>query len=168
MTESHFLGRLIGSLGVPKEREVWNTQGGRKDKHISAATERAEARWLQQTTQKHGREELPLPKVRGGNQEHQAATAQERCRGASPCLRSGEAAKRNFPKSEVRNGGPGGATTHPRSGAMPKRSYSMFKVRRGGPEKIPLIQDKEQWLRFAGAAVKRCSTSKVREFQVRW
>ena len=30
--ESHFLGRLIGSLGVPKEREVWNIQGGRKDK----------------------------------------------------------------------------------------------------------------------------------------
>ena len=48
-----------------------------------------------------------------------------------------------------------------------KRSYSMFKVRRGGPEKIPLIQDKEQWLRFAGAAVKRFPTSKVRETQVR-
>ena len=31
-SESHFLGRLIGSLGVPKERGVWNYQGGRKDK----------------------------------------------------------------------------------------------------------------------------------------
>ena len=30
--ESHFLCRLIGSLGVPKERGVWNSQGGRKDK----------------------------------------------------------------------------------------------------------------------------------------
>ena len=30
--ESQFLGRLIGSLGVPKERGVWNSQGGRKDK----------------------------------------------------------------------------------------------------------------------------------------
>ena len=29
---SHFLGRLIRSLGVPKERGVWNSQGGRKDK----------------------------------------------------------------------------------------------------------------------------------------
>jgi len=29
---SQFLGRLIGSLGVPKERGVWNSQGGRKDK----------------------------------------------------------------------------------------------------------------------------------------
>ena len=29
--ESHFLGRLIRSLEVPKERGVWNSQGGRKD-----------------------------------------------------------------------------------------------------------------------------------------
>ena len=38
-----------------------------------------------------------------------------------------------------------------------KRSYSMFKVRRGGGEEIPLVQGKEQQLRFAGAAVKRYS-----------
>ena len=44
-----------------------------------------------------------------------------------------------------------------------KRSYSMFKVRRGSSEEIPLIQDKEQWLSFAGAAVKRDPTSKVSE-----
>ena len=31
-----------------------------------------------------------------------------------------------------------------------------------------LVQDKEQWLRFAGTAVKRYPTSKVRETQVRW
>ena len=31
-----------------------------------------------------------------------------------------------------------------------------------------LVQDKEQWLHFAGAAVKRYPTSKVRETQVRW
>ena len=30
--KSHFLGRLIRSLGVPKERGVWNSQGGRTDK----------------------------------------------------------------------------------------------------------------------------------------
>ena len=30
--ESQFLGRLITSLGVAKERGVWNSQGGRKDK----------------------------------------------------------------------------------------------------------------------------------------
>ena len=34
-------------------------------------------------------------------------------------------------------------------------SSSTFKVRRGSGEEIPLIQGKEQQLRFAGAAVKR-------------
>ena len=48
-----------------------------------------------------------------------------------------------------------------------ERSYSMFKVRRGGGEEIPLVQGKEQWLRFAGAAMKRYPTPKVRETQVR-
>ena len=38
----------------------------------------------------------------------------------------------------------------------------------GGGEGIPLVQGKEQRLRFAGAAVKRYPTSKVRETQVRW
>ena len=32
--DSNFLGRLIRSLGVPKEREVWNSQGGIKDKRF--------------------------------------------------------------------------------------------------------------------------------------
>ena len=49
-----------------------------------------------------------------------------------------------------------------------KRSYSTFKVRRGGGEETPLIQGKEWWVRFAGAAVKRYPTSKVGETQVRW
>ena len=44
-----------------------------------------------------------------------------------------------------------------------ERSYSMFKVRRGD-----LVQGKEQQLCFAGAAVKRYPTFKVRETQVRW
>ena len=48
-----------------------------------------------------------------------------------------------------------------------ERSYSTFKVRRGGCEEIPLIQGKEPWLRFAGAAMKRYPTFKVRETQVR-
>ena len=43
----------------------------------------------------------------------------------------------------------------------------MFKVRRGGREEIPLIQGKEQRLRFPGAAMRRYPTSKVRETQVR-
>ena len=48
-----------------------------------------------------------------------------------------------------------------------KRSYSAFKVRRSSCEEIPLVQGKEQWLHFAGAAVKRYPMSKVRETQVR-
>ena len=43
----------------------------------------------------------------------------------------------------------------------------MFKVRRGGSEEIPLVQGKEQWLSFAGAGVKRYTTPKLRETQVR-
>ena len=38
-----------------------------------------------------------------------------------------------------------------------------MKVRKGGGEEIPLVQGKEQWLHFAGAAMKRYPTSKVRE-----
>ena len=49
-----------------------------------------------------------------------------------------------------------------------ERSYSTFKVRRGGPEEILLIQGKEQWLHFAGAAVKRYPMSKVKDIQISW
>ena len=38
-----------------------------------------------------------------------------------------------------------------------------MKVRKGGGEEIPLVQGKEPWLRFAGAAVKRYPRLKVRE-----
>ena len=43
-----------------------------------------------------------------------------------------------------------------------ERSYSTFKVRRGD-----LVQGKEQQLCFAGAAMKRELTLKVRETRVR-
>ena len=43
-----------------------------------------------------------------------------------------------------------------------------MKVRKGSGEEIPLgVQGKEQQLRFAGEAVKRYPTPKVRETQVR-
>ena len=48
------------------------------------------------------------------------------------------------------------------------RSYPTVKVRKGGGEEIPLVQGKEHWLRFAGAAVKRYPTPKIRETKVRW
>ena len=43
-----------------------------------------------------------------------------------------------------------------------------MKVRKDGGEEIPLVQGKEQQLRVAGAAMKRYTTLKVRETQVRW
>ena len=43
-----------------------------------------------------------------------------------------------------------------------------MKVRKGGSEEIPVVQGKEQWLCFAGAAVKRYPTPKVRETQDGW
>ena len=97
-------------------------------------------------------------KVRGGDQELQAATAQERPRGATSHPRSGAAAERGNPTSKERR-------LHRRRRA--ETSYSTFKVRRGGREEIPLIQGKEQRLYFAGAAMKRYLTSEVRETQVR-
>ena len=47
------------------------------------------------------------------------------------------------------------------------RNSPTLKVRRGGGEEILLAQGKEQWLHFAGTAVKRYSTPKVRETQIR-
>ena len=74
------------------------------------------------------------------------------------CLRSGEAAERSNPTSKERQ---------LRRCRRAQSSYSTFKVRRGSCEEIPLVQGKEQQLNFAGAAVKRYPTSKVRETQVR-
>ena len=70
----------------------------------------------------------------------------------------GAAAERSNPRPKERQ---------LRGSRRAERSYPMFKVRRGGREEIPLVQGKEQRLRFAGAAVKRYPTSKVRETQVR-
>ena len=96
------------------------------------------------------------------------------------------AAKRNYHTPEVRGSGREelphtqgqglqlrGATPCPRSSGCTgcrkaERSNFTFKVRRGGHEEILLVQGKEQRLRFAGAAVKKYPTSKVRETQVRW
>ena len=42
------------------------------------------------------------------------------------------------------------------------------QIRGSSREELPYFQGKEQWLHFAGAAMKRYPTSKVRETQVRW
>ena len=42
----------------------------------------------------------------------------------------------------------------------------MLKVRKAGGKEIPFIQGKEQRLHFAGAALRRHPTSRVRETKV--
>ena len=79
--------------------------------------------------------------------------------GATLCPRPGVAAGRSNPTSKEQ-------WLHKRRRAW--RSYPMLKVRKGGGEEIPLIQGKEQCLRFAGAAVKKYPMPKIRETQVRW
>ena len=67
-------------------------------------------------------------------------------------------AERSYPMSKERR-----LLGHRRA----ERSYSTFKVRRGGHEEIPLVQGKVQWPRFAGAALERYPTFKIRETQER-
>ena len=87
--------------------------------------QRAAAAWVQKA-----RGELPYVRRQG-----------RRPRRAIPCQTSGAAAERSNPTfKEQRLRGPMRA----------ERSYSTFKVRRGD-----FVQDKEQRLCFAGAAVKR-------------
>ena len=94
------------------------------------------------------------------SQERQAVRVQEQPRGATAHPRTGAAARRSNPMSKEQ-------WLRGHSRAHVERSYSTFKVRRGGCEEMPLVQGKEQWLCFAGAAVKRYPTSNVRETQVR-
>nr|CAI9689613.1 unnamed protein product [Rangifer tarandus platyrhynchus] len=95
----------------------------------------------------------PTSEVRGGDQEElpHAPGQGQGLRGAIPRLKSGASAERSNPTSKERR-------LCWRSRA--ERIYSLFKVRRGGREEIPLIQGKEQRLRFPGAAMKRHPTSK--------
>ena len=87
-----------------------------------------------------------MSEFRGSGQECQAATVQEQPRRTTPRPRSGAAAGRSNPTSKE---------PWLCGRRRPHRSYSMFQVRRGGSEEIPLVQGKEQQLRFAGAVVKR-------------
>ena len=61
------------------------------------------------------------------------------------------------------------ALLHPAAAAWHRGrgSYAMSKVRSGGQGELRHVQGQEHWLGFAGTAVKRYLTSKVRETQVR-
>ena len=90
-----------------------------------------------------------------------------------PGCDSAGAAERSYPTSKARVGGQEelphvrGQGLRLRMQRRAERSYFTFKVRRGGREAITHVQGKEQWLCFAGAAVKRYPMSKVRETPVR-
>ena len=86
-------------------------------------------------------------------------------------LRPGAAARRSNPTPEARGGGredqphiQGALAAQAQEGL---EELSHIECQKGGGEEIPLVQGKEQWLRFAGTAVKRYPTPKVRETQVR-
>ena len=88
-----------------------------------------------------GERSYPISEVRGSGLECQAAMAQERPRGATLCPRSGAAAGRSYPASEVR-----AATErrHPASEVRAaKRSHLAPEARGGDPEEPP----EERWLR---------------------
>ena len=101
-----------------------------------------------------------MPETRGSGQEELPHTqGQGWWPGrATPCPRPGAAAWRTNPTSKEQ---------WFRARRRAERSYPTLKVRKGGGEEIPLVQGKEQRLHFAGAALKRYPTPKVRETQVR-
>ena len=47
-------------------------------------------------------------------------------------------------------------------------THPSWVVRKGSGKEIPFVQGKKQLLCFAGAALKRYPTPKVRKTQVRW
>ena len=92
--------------------------------------------------------------------------------GATPRLRSRVAARKSNPTPKARGSGREeqphiqGAVAAQAQEGLEESSHT--EGQEGRQEEIPLIQGKEQRLCFAGAAVKRYPTTKVRETQVRW
>ena len=92
-------------------------------------------------------------------------------RRANPRQRSGAAAERSYHMPEVRGGGweeqPHVQRVVAAQAQEGQEELLHVQGQEGWQEEIPLLQGKEQWLRFAGAAIKRYHMSKVREIQVR-
>ena len=115
----------------------------------------------------------PASKVRGGGREElpNAGGHGRRPRGATPRRRSREAADGSYHTPEV-GGGCREELPHVQGAvavwAHDGREELLYvQGQMGGSEEIPLIQGKEQRLRFAGAVVKRYPTPMVRETQLR-
>ena len=113
-----------------------------------------------------------MPEVRGGSLEELRRVQGQGRQSRTPGCNSSGAAERSYPGPRpgavARSSNPASKEQWLRRHRRAYRSYSTFKVSMGSGEEIPLVQGKEQRLCFAGAAVKRYPTSKVRETQVRW
>ena len=88
-----------------------------------------------------------------------------------PSWRPGAVAGRTYPMPKARGGSQ--EEQPDLQGAVAARAQEgleeLFHIQgqNGGGEEIPLVQGKEQQLHFAGAAMKRYPTFKVRDTQVR-
>ena len=99
----------------------------------------------------------PTSEVRGSGRECQAATAEERIRGATPRLRSGaEAGRTPFLKggSQVELPHVRGQGQRPRvpdceGAGTAERSYPTSEVKGGGREELPRVRGQGQWPRGA-------------------
>ena len=117
-----------------------------------------------------------MSEVRGSQEETPCVRGQGRGpRGATLHLSSGTPGGANPPwRSEAAPEARGsGRDEQPKERWLqgvggPFRSYPTLKIRKGSGKELPLVQGKEQRMRFAGAAMKTYPTPKVTETQVRW
>ena len=93
----------------------------------------------------------PMPKLRGSSQEEVPHV-------------QGQGGQEEIPHVQ----GQGGREELPHVQGAAGRSYQTPKLRDSCREELPHVQGKKQRLCFAGAAMKRYPTSKIRETQVRW
>ena len=114
-------------------------------------------RWLRAGSLSAAERSYPTSEVRGSGLECQAATAQERPRGATLCPRSGAAAERSYPVSEVRGGDPKEPPELNARGSSWEEP-PMPEARASGQEEQP----EEQWLRRHRRAYRSYPTLKVR------
>ena len=147
-TQTGALRQAEGWDGKADGMEVW--EGG------DLGVPMTDSGWLRRRTE-HGREELPS--VRGQGRQLRGATKRPRSGAAakSARLQQRRSSPEEIPPPEAR--GSGWEEQPHIKGAVAARAQEglkelfTFKVRRGGGEETPLVQGKEQWLRFAGAVL---------------
>ena len=99
---------------------------------------------------RNGGEELPRVRDRGGGREEIPHPTKPEARGGR---------REELPHTPMPEARGGGREDQPHVVAVQAQEgleeLSHLKVRKGGGQEISLVQGKEQWLRFAGAAVNR-------------